>query len=278
MDHLQKLVRNPQIIIVIGFLILLLIGLNFLLPPAVDWTNLYRPAASALVSGQSPFSVDRFSNAPWVLLPMLPLLLVPESLGRAFLALSAMISLILIGRKFGAKPAGLAIFLLSPPIVSMLLDGNIDWLAALGFILPPQIGLFFLVVKPQIGIAVVVFWLWQAWQKNGFHEVFRVFLPVTIALGISFFIYGLWPLNFLQAFEWGGNASLWPVSLPVGLGLLTASIIKQNLRYAISASPCFSPYLMLHSWIGPLIAILPSTPILVSAVIGLWILLAIRAF
>lgn len=278
MKHLQKLARNPQIIFGSSFLILFLIGLNYLLPPAIDWTTLYRPAAAALANGQSPFSVDRFSNAPWVLLPMLPLLLVPESLGRAFLALSAMISLILIGRKFGAKPVGLAFFLLSPPVVSMLFDGNIDWLIALGFIMPPQIGLFFLVIKPQLGIAVIVFWLWQAWKKNGFREVFRVFLPVTIALGISFVVFGLWPLNFSRAFEWGGNASLWPVSLPVGLGLMAASILKQDLRYAISASPCFSPYLMFHSWIGPLIAILASTPILASAVIGLWILLAIRAF
>lgn len=256
---------------------MLLLVLNSLLPPAVDWTNLYRPAAAALVAGRSPFEIDRFSNAPWVLIPMLPLLILPESLGRAILALCSLISLSLICHKFGAKPVGLIFFLLSPPVISLILDGNIDWLVAIGFILPPQIGLFFLVIKPQIGIAVAFFWFIQSWRKSGLQEVIKVFAPVTLALIVSFLLYGFWPLTFSKAFDWGGNASLWPMSIPIGLALLGIAIRKQKISFAISSSPCLSPYLLLHSWIGPLIAIAASTPGMVVAVIGMWLLIGIRA-
>lgn len=269
--------RYPKLFLILLLLCLLIVILNSFLPPAVDWINIYRPAALALINGKSPYSVDRFSNAPWILLPILPLLLLPESLGRAVLALSAIISLIFIGIKFGAKPLSLLFFLVSPPIISLMLDGNIDWIVAIGFVLPPQLGLFFLAIKPQIGIAVIAFWVWESWKKGGYREVLRVFSPVVAALLISFMVWGLWPMNFNKAFDWGGNASLWPVSLPLGLALFTASVRKKGLKLAISASPCFSPYVLLHSWIGPLIAILASTPELIAAVIGMWLLVGIRA-
>ncbi len=270
-----KPVTQKALLILVG--VFLLVLFTFLLPPAVDWYTLYRPAALALASGQSPFTVDRFSNAPWVLIPMLPLLLVSEAFGRAILALAALVSFLYIGLKFGAKPPGIIFFLISPQVIQSMLDGNVDWLAALGFILPPQIGLFFLAIKPQIGAAVAVFWLVEAWRKNGWIAVLKVFAPVTIALGVTFLLYGFWPLNYLEAFDWGGNTSLWPMSLPVGLALFITAIRKQDIRYAIAASPCFAPYLLLHSWIGPLIAIISATPEMIAAVIGLWAFIGIRS-
>jgi hypothetical protein len=45
----------------------------------------------------------------------------------------------------------------------------------------------------------------------------------------------------------------------------------------MAASPCLSPYILFHSWVVVLFAIVAATPEIVAAVIGLWILVYIRA-
>jgi hypothetical protein len=167
--------------------------------------------------------------------------------------------------------------LLSPPVLHNILNSNIDWLALLGILFPPWIGLFFLVIKPQIGIGVAVFWLVSTWREGGFWKVVRTFAPVAIALGLSLIIFGPWPLSSVQTLGFWWNSSLWPVSLPLGLTLLVTAIRKNDIRYAMAASPCLSPYILFHSWVVVLFAIVAATPEIVAAVIGLWILVYIRA-
>ena len=146
--------------------------------------------------------------------------------------------------------------------------------------MPPQIGLFFIVIKPQIGIGVGLFWLIEAWRSGGFREAIRVFLPVSLAISISFIIFGLWPLRFSDTFilTRAYNASLWPSSIPIGLALLVASIHKRNIKSAMASSPCLSPYVLLHAWVVALVPVLSQPIETIAAVIGLWILVIIRAF
>ena len=266
-------------LVLLGLIIIFLIGaMSFVLPPAVDWHKAFRPAAWELVSGRSPYYVDGYFNAPWALLPLIPLALLPENVGRAIAFVVSLAALTFTAHRLGARPLAIAILLISPPVVHGLLNGNIDWLAAVGFVLPPQIGLFFISVKPQMGIAVAIFWLVEAYRKDGWREVVRVFGPITAAMLLSFALFGLWPLRFERELDLWWNASLWPASVPVGLALLVAAVRKGKIEYAMGASPCLSPYVLLHSWVGALLAIVASLPELVAAVIGLWILVAIRAF
>lgn len=274
-EFFRKLL-NPKFLLGFVLCIVFIAAFSFFLPPSYDWTNVYRPAALALISRQSPYAVERFINPPWTLLPFLPLLIFPEAVGRAIIALITIVALSYIVHRLGGKPISMLFFLLSPPVIQMIQDGNVDWLAALGFIMPPQIGLFFVVIKPQIGIAVAIFWLIEIWRKFGFKGVIRVFAPAAVLTILSLVVFGLWPLKVDNAFGWGGNASLWPISIPVGLGLLVGSIQKQKIDYAIAASPCLSPYVLLHSWIGPLLAIIRNIPVTIVVVIGMWILVAIR--
>jgi len=67
----------------------------------------------------------------------------------------------------------------------------------------------------------------------------------------------------------------WPASIPVGLALLIAAIRKRKIEYAMGASPCLSPHVILHSWVGALLAVVSSTPELIAAVCGLWILVVL---
>jgi hypothetical protein len=146
----------------------------------------------------------------------------------------------------------------------------------LGFVLPPQIGLFFILVKPQMGSVVALFWLVEAFRKGGWKEAVRVFLPVTLALLITFALWGLWPLQGANLASIAHNASLWPVSIPIGLGLLVAALHRRQMGFAMAASPCLSPYVMVTSWAGVLMAILRSIPETIAVVIGAWILIYLR--
>lgn len=280
MDQMKKNLSSlplSQWLIISSILLGLVVLLSYTLPTAPDWHNHFRPATQALIQGKNPFDNKLYLNAPWTLIPMIPLLLVSEQVGRAILAIMALASLAYVGYRLGAKPLAIVFILLSPPVIQLMIDGNIDWLMALGFVLPPQIGLIFLSIKPQTGFGVALLWLYQAWRKNGWREVVRISAPVTILFVLSFLLYGLWPLNFSIVNKWPGNASLWPSSLPIGLALLAFALRKGKIEYAMAASPCLAPYVLLHSWIGPLLAISALTVETICAVIGLWILILLRA-
>lgn len=258
---------------------LLAIAAGHFLPPGVDWHLTQRPAALAVWAGRSPYAAGvGYANAPWAVLPLLPLALLPEALGRGLLFMLTLGALAYTALRLGAKPLALAAFLASPPVINELLNGNNNWLVLLGFTFPPTIGLFFLLVKPQVGSMVAVFWLVEAWRTGGWRAAVRVFAPATLALAASFALFGFWPLQGLgvYAISQSWNASLWPASLPVGLVLLVAALRRRDPRYAMAAAPCVSPYVLFHAWSGALVA-LASQPIeMLAAVVGLWGLVLLR--
>ena len=258
-------------------LILLTWVLSIVLPPGVDWGHPFRPAALALISGHSPYHIGGFLNPPWALLPLTPLALLPEPVGRAALLLLSLLAFAFTAYRLGAKPVAMALFLLSPPVLHCLLNGNLDWLVLLGFVMTPRIGLFLVSIKPQVGAAVALFWLVEAWRRGGGREIVRVFWPVTVCTLASFVLYGLWPLSFQDQLTQWWNASLWPFSIPVGLALLAAAFHHRRIEYAMGAGPCLSPYVLLHAWSGAIIALVPSIPELAAAVAGIWLLLLMGA-
>ncbi len=282
MDRVESkaTLRITQIAVLCLLILMLAASGSLYLPPGIDWRDTYRPATLALLSGQSPYSVDIFFSAPWALVPLIPFALLPENVGRAALFLLGLGSFAFTAQRLGAKPPALIAFLLSPPVMHCLLNSNIEWLPLLGFVLPPQLGLFFIVIKPQIGLGVGLFWLIEAWRNGGWREVVRVFWPVSLTLLISFVLFGLWPVRFQDTMTLtrAYNASLWPSSIPVGLALLVAAVRKRNIKYAMASSPCLSPYVLLHAWVGALASIVAQPAETIAAVIGLWILVLIRAF
>jgi hypothetical protein len=246
------------------------------LPRGVDWVDAFRPAAWELLSFRSPYNVAGFFNPPWALIPLLPLALLPEAVGRAALALVTLASVAYTAHRLGGSKIAVVFVLISPPVMHGLLNANIDWLALLGFVLPPWLGLFFVSTKPQIGVAVVLFWLVEAWRQGGWRQVFRTFWPVTLAGLLSLLLFGPWPLRSQQEVALWWNASLWPLSIPLGLVLVVAALRRRKIEYAMAAAPCLSPYVLFHSWVGVLMAVVASTPETIAAVVGLWILIAMK--
>jgi hypothetical protein len=284
MSHSNKLLpQNPKpyqlflpgtiAIVLFGIIVW---GLSMVLPPAIDWQTAFRPAALKLIAGRSPYEVEGFFNPFWGLIPLIPMAVFPEQVGRAMLFVATLLSFAYIAHRFGARPLATLFILLSPPAMHGLLNGNIDWLALLGLVFPPWVGLFFVMIKPQLGLAIAIFWTIEAWRDGGWRGVVRLLWPITTVFLLSLLVFGPWPLNSAKEVDLWWNASLWPASIPVGLVLLTTALRTRKINFAMGASPCLSPYVLLHSWIIALFAIVHLLPELIMAVIGLWILVAIR--
>lgn len=237
------------------------------LPIAYDWLNTYAPAALAVWNGQSPYdAVSIYFAAPWATLPLIPFALMPYSIGRICVLILGFCTFAYTAHKMGAKPATLALFLLSYPVLSDLYNGNIDWMPMFGFVLPPQIRLIFVLIKPQVGIGITIYWFVENWRIGGVKLVLKTFMPATLVFLISFVIYGFWPLNFIGTLALAEstkenigldyNSSLWPYGLIIGFSLLAHSIYKRKRRSSIMSSPFLSPYTIISTYGAPLVALI----------------------
>lgn len=266
--------RQKILLAVVGALVVVALAwvVAVYLPPAVDWRLTFRPAAQEVLHGRSPYNVAGFFNPPWLLLPLLPLALLPESVGGALFLLLNLAVFAYTAHRLGATSFTMILFLMSPPVLHSLLNGNIDAFVIMGFVLPPPIGLLFLSIKPQIGAGVALFWLIEAWRAGRLKVVFKTFAPAAAMWLLSFVLFGWWFLRWEQEVDLWWNASAWPLSIPVGLGLLVAAVRKRRKEFAMAAAPCLSPYVLLHAWVGALAALITLPAEMLAAVIGLWVI------
>jgi hypothetical protein len=247
-----------------------------ILPGGDDWSEVFIPATRYLLAGQSPYSETKFFSPVWVLFPFIPLVYLPEDVGRSILFILALVAYTYSAKRLGAKTFVTAAFLLSPPVIFSLWLASNDWMPMFGFVLPPQIGLFFILAKPQMGSVVALFWFVESWRKGGWRETFRVFAPVSIAFLITLAVYGFWPNRSGELIQIKHNASFWPATIPIGLGLLIISLRRRKMNFAMAAAPCLSPYIMFPSWVSALGAFLSSPVEAITAIIGVWIFIIFR--
>lgn len=249
------------------------------LPVGRDWQNTYRPAALAVLDGQSPYSVEIYYAAPWAAWFLAPFAILPYGLGRLLTFILALAAFAFVAWRAGAKPAAMVIFLCSAAVVGCLNNGNIEWMPLLGLCAPPWLGLILLAVKPQVGIGLGIYWLIRIWREKGFRQVVITFAPLAVLLLISFLLYGLWPLRFNQTLAWSvDNTALGVQSLFVGGVLLVRSLRTQDDRMALAAGPFLAPYVLQFTWSACLVWLLNHPWELLAAVVGLWIPVIIRVF
>jgi hypothetical protein len=252
---------NWKILTAAGVLFVLSVGTAayYFLPDPIDWFFFYKPAASAMFSGANPYdAVNEFYNAPWILLPLIPLALLPYRIGVAALFVCNLAAWLFIAWRSCKQPLVIAALLVSLPVTAALFFGQIDGLVLLGVFLPPQFGLMLLMAKPQVGGIVALFWAVEAWRNNKLREVARVFWPVSVLFLLSFALYGLWPLRLglSDLLVTDQNTSLWPGSLMVGVPLLIYALRSNVLAFALIAAPFLSPYVAPQSWSPALVGLL----------------------
>lgn len=260
----------------VAILFLLYIVLVWIIYPGVpdgkDYIFFFRPAIYQLITGNSPYNVSGFVSPPWTLLPLIPLTILPDKLASAILVVSCPIIFGGIAYKLGAKLLLVITIAFSSPVIHCAFNVNIDWLSALGILMPPQLGLLFALTKPQVGIGIAAYWFVESWNEGKIKKVMCVFGPVMLAYLLSFALYGFWPLKTIEMANVWWNTSLFPWSVPLGLGILFAAILKKQKTLSAASSPFLSPYLAMQSWSGLLVGLIPYPrfAILVSALI--WVI------
>jgi len=228
----------------------------------IDWKGNIREASLDLLAGRTPYTSIIRCLPPWVYLITAPIAMLPPDLGAAVIFVLTYMILSYVLYRMNAKTWVILVFMFNTFTFVNAKNGNLDSLAMLGFILPPQIGLFFVLIKPQIGAGIALFWLIESWRKGKYREVLRVYTPVSAAYVISFLFYGLWPLKLIGMTQDVYNASLWPFGIPVGIILLYKGIRERNALFAIGASPFLAPYVNITSFVVALMPFIPN-PILI---------------
>jgi hypothetical protein len=235
-----------------------------------DWLEAFRPAALALLSGHSPYTMmgARFANAPWTLLPLIPLALLPAQIGTWLLILVSALSFAFVAYRFGASHVTMITFVLSPFVVRCLWYGQIDWLPLLGVVMPPWLGLFFIAVKPQVCGLVAPYWLVEAWKARA---VIKTFAPITIVTLLSFIPFGIWPAKMLELSAAYPTQSLWPWSIALSVALLIVAWKRKDKTLSAAASPLAASYAQPNSFASILLPLLRYQWLMVAAVVVLWI-------
>ncbi len=223
----------------------------------VDWKNNIRQGSLDLIAGRTPYTQVIRCLPPWAYLMLAPIALLSPDLGTAVMFVLSYMVYILVLTRLKAKLLAILSFVLSFFALVNAQNGNVDFLAVLGFIMPPQIGLFFVVIKPQIVAGIAVFWLVEAWRVGKLREVLRIFGPVTAAYLISFVLYGLWPLRLAGMTSGSYNASLWPFGLPVAAALLYKAVHDRNGLFAMGAGPFLAPFTNFSSFAVTLFPFIP---------------------
>ena len=275
---MQSILKKNQVLIALFvFSVLVLYSLslcryemNRLFYFGVDWRDTFYPALKLFLQGKNPYLVTTMHNPVWVLIPLIPFAWLGEPAGEIAIFFAAFVAYVYVALKLHASPVTILLLMASPLIVYNLMLGNVDWLVGLGFVMPPTLGLFFVMLKPQIGIAVAAYWLWISYKNGGMRNVIKIFSPVTISLAVSFMVFGNWltdKSDHLLSAYW--NMSLFPYSVPIGLTLFFMA--RKKMNYAVSASPFFSPYLSVGSWSIVQLGIVDNKLLTFATTIGLWV-------
>jgi len=252
---------------------------HFFPPAGVDWRfGFYQVAKNPL----NPYEATHlFINPPWLAVVLLPFGQLSEITS---LAINASLNLVCIGLLVISRKGSwlaLVLTLTSYPVLSVIANGNIEWIIALGFLLQNKWGLPLLLLKPQVGLLAILSW-------NSFRDNKPAFiLPSLIVILISFAIWGNWIAGIstnLQGLQnsqlsidvW--NCSLFPWSVPIGL-LFIYLILKYQPSYSeilgVIATFCLVPYFAMYST-GVLFALISASYKRLG--IALWVLLWLYPF
>lgn len=241
--------------------------MDVLIAASTDWLHTFYPATVALLNGE-PF---RIYNAPWSLFPLIPFAAFPY--GRELMLLAAIFAVTFTAYRLGAHPLGIVALCLVPFALDIFFWGNVEWLAILGFVINPALGLILLAIKPQMTIAVMAYIAIETWRNHGWKQTALTLAPLAVLTLASFVVFGLWPLATLTYMDNRGSfmdVSLFPYSVPVGLVLFVRALRVHNIRYAIAASPMFFPVLTPQCWFVVFLALVSSTPRITLASVGIW--------
>lgn len=204
-----------------------------------------------------PYQLPRFVNPPWTVLFFAPFSLVPLSI--AVLAQLCLYFGLITGVvfKYSGNVRAVLISLTSFITFDAALELNIDWIVALGLIVPAAFSAPFLLAKPQSALGVII-----SYKRKEFVHFVLISL-ITIILAFTF--WDAWPIDMLDAIDRNrdglNNAThnmapsvLLPAPLAYGIGLALGYLgfSRRDPILSIFAWLCFVPYVANYSLVLPL--------------------------
>jgi hypothetical protein len=217
-----------------------------------DW-DIYHEAATRMLHGIPFYGTDLihgnyYYNPPWMAVALLPVGVLPTKVGWSIMAVLTLLCLLLLARRFELRPAKLALLALSPPVLYTILHGQVDVLLLAAFLLPSEWRPIVALTKPQVTLALLFGAELKNWKRT---------LLVTGGIAaLSFALFGNWLVPLLQQprpFITSGHnyfLGLWPMLVPVAVGLVLIGMRRKDLRWLMAASPFFSPYVATSSLAG----------------------------
>jgi hypothetical protein len=253
--------------------------LPYTFPPGGDWLN-FLAAIKVFLQGGNPYLVGKefygVYEPFWTYILLAPFALLPFWVGRILLFFVSLVAFTVTAVKMGATRFQLVLFLTSSSVFGGLYSGNIDFLVTLGYWMPPQIGLFFVLMKPQIGACIAIYWMYMAWKDGGLREIVRVFAPVTGAYLLSFLLYGFWFKHLFNMPDNPWNWGLFPYLLPIGLFLLYKALQQQDMRLSGMSSLMVAPYVTGYNFVIVLLSLFNRPALFLAAWATVWITIALR--
>lgn len=245
-----------------------------MLPIGLDWIVI-QPAVRMFFDGQNPYLFgENFAKVYepfWTYLFLAPFALAPFWVGRVLLFIVSILTFGYTAYRLGANRWQFVLFMTSASVIGCLNNGNLDWLVTAGLWMPPQIGLFFVLIKPQVGFAVALYWMYSIWRESGWRETLRVFAPVTVAYLLSFWMYGFWMAQLDGMNANPENMSAFPYSVPIGLLLVYISIRDRDKNLSSFSSPLLAPYASQFSYSVSLLSLFNRPALFLLAWILLWL-------
>ncbi|MDQ7027028.1 MAG: hypothetical protein Q9P01_09470 [Anaerolineae bacterium] len=242
------------------------------------WTDQQDKFTLAASNFFDPYrGMSGFFSPPWAVIPLVPFEFMPLPLATLLQALTYFGLLGWIAHRYGIRLIGLVAAMLSPLALDAVLELNIDWIAAIGLVVPPVWSPIFLAVKPQSFTGYIFTLTWQ--------QIVRATSIMLGAILLSFLIWGVDWLEGLtlefstRSLALNASISLWgfmPIlSILLGVALLAYAFYRQDDVLKILSGVFFAPYLPTYTAIIPFLFLCiryPRFGFYVS--IGLWLITA----
>jgi len=233
----------------------------------IDWSTVLRPATLEFLHLGNPYQTVGSLGPPWLFVLLTPLALLPVEVGGVVLFWLDLATWVIVSRKLGSgSVVNVLAVVTSPMVVNGLLARNVDFLVMWGLLLPPELAVFFLAIKPQVGGVALAYLAVREYRRGGMRRLARIFLIPCLVGVLSFLAYGLKLSDAREAIDVPWNASPltclgWP-SLVIGLGVFVYALTRQDsgdgARMSMAATPFFSPYVGSQSWVSVLPALMKS--------------------
>lgn len=217
------------------------------------WADQRNTFTQAVHHIADPYTSLVWPYVPWTVLPLVPFGLIPAGLSVLVQMVLYFVLLAAVIYRFEGGRGALLIVLTSAIALDTALEINLEWIVALGLLVPREWSGPLLLVKPQAALGYWLGFEWREWLRGG------LIVLVVVVLALI-----LWP-GWVEAMiadiqantlgDWGSRINIAfsnlmprPVSWAIGIGLAGLALYRRDVVIGVFAWQFFVPYSTLYGW------------------------------